>query len=187
MSRRDIEKSGDDLTTRASKVSSTDTGEREDYKILVKDALERYSNYLASQCEEHNTESSSNNSQNDPDTKKPMHQSETPAQPPFKPEVISIPERSDILFGRGKNERNHFGNRYLRTICRERLSIYEVADREEKTEISKDIVKEIQSSGGRFLKLNNARDGWLVVNDEDARRKVSHLMRDARQIGGGSK
>jgi len=183
MSRRDIGKSGDDLTMRASKVSISDTGEREDYKILVKDALERYTNYLASQCKEHNTDCSIDNDRNDQNSTKP----EPLAQPPFRPEVINMPERNDILFGRGKNERNHAGNRYLRTICRERLSIYEVADREEKTEISKDIVKEIQSSGGRFLKLNTDRDGWLVVNDEDARRKVSHLMRDARQIGGGSK
>jgi len=176
-----MSKSGGDLITSTSKVNS-ETDDREDYKVLVKDAMERYTNYLTSQSQQDKTECSSNKILND--ARKPAHQAETTtSKPPLNPEVIKVPERNDVLFGRGKNERNHFGNRHLRTICRERLSTYEAADREEKTEISKDIVKEIQSMGGRFLKLNVTRDGWLLVSDEDARKKVSHLMRDARQLG----
>lgn len=86
----------------------------------------------------------------------------------------------DVVFGRGKYQRAHEGNEAMRALVYSIHFLYEQClDRDDKTSITRYIVTRIQQNGGRFLKYSNKRQGWFIVSDEEARQKVSHVMRDA--------
>jgi len=55
-----------------------------------------------------------------------------------------------------------------------------LADRDDKTEMTRDLVKKIASMGGRFLKFRQSHKDWVEVSEEEARLKVAHTMRDGR-------
>jgi hypothetical protein len=55
---------------------------------------------------------------------------------------------------------------------------YEKADKSEKTEIALRIVSMIHESFGRFLKWE--KEGWVEVDEEAAREKISHFFRHLR-------
>jgi len=93
---------------------------------------------------------------------------------------IVIPQENDVLFGRSRHQKNHAGNQYLRKLCDEQRSVYDFADRDDKTEITRSLVKRIASTGGRFLKFRQSQNAWVEVSDEEARLKVAHVMRDGR-------
>lgn len=59
---------------------------------------------------------------------------------------------SDVLFGRSKNNREHPGNKRMQLIVDIHRAMYDKADRDDKTEISRNIVQMIKSQGNRFLK-----------------------------------
>jgi len=103
------------------------------------------------------------------------------AQPRLRAEQQQtiIPQENDILFGR-KHQKNHAGNQYLRKLCDEQRSVYNFSDRDDKTEMTRDLVKHIAAIGGRFLKFRQSHKSWVEVNEEDARLKVAHVMRDGR-------
>jgi len=92
----------------------------------------------------------------------------------------STPASQDILFGRGRYQRNHSGNRQLRTFCQSQLEIYKDANRGQKTGLTRKIVCDVQSKGGVFLKFHPDRQVWYEVSNKKAREKVSHMMRDVR-------
>ena len=54
---------------------------------------------------------------------------------------------------------------------------YKKADRFEKTTMTKDIVKTIKASNGRFLKRSASGNFWVEVRDDVAGEKVSHSFR----------
>ena len=90
------------------------------------------------------------------------------------------PTEKDVLFGRGKPILNHHGNRNMRKIADAHRTNYDRADRDDKTEITRMIVRVVKSEGGRFLKHDADLNGWVEVSNETARRKVAHAMRDGR-------
>ena len=94
------------------------------------------------------------------------------------------PGEMDVLFGRGRHHRDNPGNRRMQLLVDVYRDAYYVADRDEKTTITKTIVKLIKQQG-RFLKLNKGTDEWLEVSDEAARHKVGHAMRDGRDRPNG--
>jgi len=171
----------EDDTTRTPLGRSNHRTREEQYKALADQALARYTRKLASQSKENKT-----NDDGDGPKAAVKLAGQSTEQPHMNPAMIDMPQRNDVLFGRGKNERDHSGNRNLRRICHQMKAIYDASDRDEKTEISKDIVNEIKSIGGLFLKLNDNRDGWLVASDAHARQKVSQMMRDT-QLGNYTK
>lgn len=89
------------------------------------------------------------------------------------------PTSLDVLFGRGK-VKEHPGNVKLHQLIEKRLSRYEVAEKWEKTVIAEEIVAIIKEPGGRFLRPRVNGDGWLEVDKEIAREKVSHTFRSRR-------
>ena len=93
--------------------------------------------------------------------------------------VITSPAEFDVLFGRGKSNQNHPGNRDMRNIAGRYQSKYNAAGRDEKTNITRTIVETVKSNGGTFLKFNKDA-GWVKVSDETARKKVAHVLRDGR-------
>jgi len=85
---------------------------------------------------------------------------------------VLVPYKHDVLFGRGKSSYDHPGNREFRSRAQQRAEEYEQVDVPAKKKISCDIVSEITSRMGYFLKAHD--DGyWIEVSEQEARRKVS--------------
>lgn len=85
----------------------------------------------------------------------------------------------DVLFGRGRHQRNHVGNINMRKLARSHRELYKgCQDRDDKTYITRSIVDSIHAHGGRFLKYHKESQRWVVVSDVEARQKVSHAIRD---------
>jgi hypothetical protein len=65
---------------------------------------------------------------------------------------VVVPRRFDVLFGRGKNTREHTGNLRCVLLVEMNQKKYEAANKYEKTEIAERIVTMIHESYGRFLR-----------------------------------
>jgi hypothetical protein len=90
---------------------------------------------------------------------------------------IEYPTSVDVLLGKGQPFQTFLGNLRLADQVHQYSNVYLQADRFEKTVISMDLVYKVRESGGRFLKKDE--DGtWVLVSDEEARRKVSQSFRN---------
>jgi hypothetical protein len=91
------------------------------------------------------------------------------------------PQPSDIMLGRGRSFLSHPGNQRMDMVVSMNTVRYlKAVKRNEKTLITQEIVqitKGIGSAPGRFLQHDPKAGGWLEVDDEAARVKVSHAMR----------
>lgn len=87
------------------------------------------------------------------------------------------PTEKDVLMGRGGKSNHHPGNmRYRTEIDRLQEEYKKTDDKDEKTHISEALVLHVQSYGGNFLEKDD--DGWYVIDDVVARRKVSQALRE---------
>jgi len=86
-------------------------------------------------------------------------------------------DENDILLGRGGKNNQWIGNERLRKMARSRCIEYQTAQKKGKSEISREIVIEVRSLNGRFLR--RVSKGWEDVDDKIAREKVSQVLRDA--------
>jgi hypothetical protein len=96
--------------------------------------------------------------------------------------TTETPGPFDILLGRGKQHTGHPGNERLQTLLNMHSVRYNAtASRNEKTLITQEIVRSIQTSDppGRFLKFDKEANGWVEVDAAAARIKVSHAIRYA--------
>lgn len=93
------------------------------------------------------------------------------------------PSRNDVLLGRGKAYYYHTGNRQLRDLVLERYSEYEEAKYSGKKKVCVEVLQEIHSKQGRFLKKIDPTGPWMEVDDEAAQRKISHIFRGLRGSG----
>ena len=91
------------------------------------------------------------------------------------------PTEEDVLYGRGKGFMYHSGNLRLQELVQENFERFEDSRIESKKQVSWSVVRKVQAEGGRFLKFDSEREVWTVVSDDNARKKVSHAMRDLRQ------
>lgn len=91
---------------------------------------------------------------------------------------VIVPRRFDVLFGRGRYTRQHTGNLRAGHLVEMYQEEYEKAGKYEKTMIAERIVTVIHRSYGRFLKWENI--GWVEVDNEAAREKISHFFRRLR-------
>jgi hypothetical protein len=89
-----------------------------------------------------------------------------------------VPRRFDVLFGRGSHTRVHTGNLRALHLVEMQCEEYEEASKNEKTAIAARIVTKILESYGRFLKWEE--EGWVEVDFDTARNKVSHFFRRRR-------
>mmetsp|Transcript_2901 Transcript_2901/g.6435 ORF Transcript_2901/g.6435 Transcript_2901/m.6435 type:complete len:599 (+) Transcript_2901:346-2142(+) len=92
---------------------------------------------------------------------------------------VIVPRRFDVLFGRGKNTREHTGNLRCVHLVEMHQDKYEAANKYAKTEIAERIVTMVYDSYGRFLKWDS-KEGWIEVDREAAREKISHFFRHLR-------
>lgn len=90
-----------------------------------------------------------------------------------------IPRRFDVLFGRSRTIRQHTGNLRAGHLVEMYKEQYERANKYEKTEIAERLVSIIHESNGRFLKWDK-QIGWVQVDNDVAREKVSHFFRHNR-------
>ena len=98
---------------------------------------------------------------------------------------VGVPGRHDILLGRGKASYLHMGNLRFRYWVESRVHLYDLATtKSEKKKMTREIVQLVKDSTGRFLKDDAA--GWVEVEDDVARLKVSHAFRSLRGIKLGS-
>ena len=79
----------------------------------------------------------------------------------------------DILFGRGSDCWNHYGNKQFRFIVSKYQGKYHSMEcRSEKVKLVAEIVKEIKSSGSRFLRRNTKSKVWEEVDRKTIIEKV---------------
>jgi len=84
---------------------------------------------------------------------------------------------NDVLMGRGGKSNHHPGNaRYRAEVERLQESYKKTDGKDEKTRISETLVTYVQSYGGHFLEKDE--DGWYIIEDVVARRKVSQALRE---------
>ena len=94
-----------------------------------------------------------------------------------------VATNSDILLGRGIPIQSHPGNVRLAQIIEDQWADYNNAAKFDKTAIAWNIVKMIQSNGGRFLERDKADIGkWKVTADDTARHKVSYGFRSHAKL-----
>jgi hypothetical protein len=92
------------------------------------------------------------------------------------------PYRHDILFGRGRKVMEHPGNLRLLMLVKEKMPIYDAANKEAKTRLTAEVVQTLKGPrSSRFLKKNATGVWWEEVTDALARKKVSHAFRTMRQ------
>ena len=94
-----------------------------------------------------------------------------------------VPKQNDVLMGRGYGtaKPNHYGNFQLRLLALSRAITYSSARKKIKTQISREIVCDVQSLSppGRYLRcLPGTEDQWELASDADARDKTAQLLRD---------
>jgi hypothetical protein len=98
--------------------------------------------------------------------------------------LITFPSSKDILLGRGVPYQNFPGNKLFIAFLRKHEGIYDEAGSNQlkKTAISRNLMHTLQESGARFLqRACIEEDGWVNVDDEAARKKVSHAFRNLRR------
>jgi len=101
----------------------------------------------------------------------------------FRSQYVECPRHEDCLFGRGRNVMKHPGNIAMRFLLEKNLDRYLCAPHQNKSEIAWEVVNEINSGGGRFLKeLDNGL--FTPVDEEIARKKISIAFRDLKNKDG---
>jgi hypothetical protein len=90
-----------------------------------------------------------------------------------------VPQKEDILCGKGKEAHGHPGNRTYRILISLHRDDYRnpKANNYTKSSITKAVLASIRDYGGRFLKKDEHTDMWYEVDDNLAYEKVSHALR----------
>ncbi|KAG7371364.1 hypothetical protein IV203_019934 [Nitzschia inconspicua] len=92
--------------------------------------------------------------------------------------VVECPQNEDCLFGKGRAIMKHPGTLAMHNILKNRMDCWNNASFKEKNGLTWEVVNEILSGDGRFLRQDPCH-GWFVpVEDEVARQKVSIAFRD---------
>lgn len=83
-------------------------------------------------------------------------------------------EVNDIVCGRGRGFDSYTGNKLFRSIIREHAVVYssENTSRNDKTNVIKSILFELQASNARFIRQKKNL-GWTLLSEREVRLKVS--------------
>ena len=94
--------------------------------------------------------------------------------------------KHDVLFGRGGDTNFHPGNVRFREEARELLPKYLQCSKDDKTQVSVELVESVTSAGHHFL--DKGPDGkWYRVVGNAPRKKASQALRDALNVCSTSK
>jgi hypothetical protein len=94
-----------------------------------------------------------------------------------KNKVYFKPTELDVKLGRGGHVNGHIGNQMYLEKKMEIQDRYLAASKEEKTDISQELVDAVHAWGGRFLK-EDKEVGWFEVTNIIARKKASQTLRE---------
>mmetsp|Transcript_9504 Transcript_9504/g.20597 ORF Transcript_9504/g.20597 Transcript_9504/m.20597 type:complete len:358 (+) Transcript_9504:255-1328(+) len=99
----------------------------------------------------------------------------------YVPVGIVHPTDLDILRGRGGLTNRHAGNMRFRDEARTLRTEYRDQDtsRQEKFMLSQKLAKRVREYGGRFLE-KGADNLWHEMNEKDARKKASQVLREEK-------
>jgi len=91
----------------------------------------------------------------------------------------------DVLLGRGGMTNKHLGNQNFRDLVERVKPLYHgYESKANKKSVSQLVVDDIQQCGGRFLKNLkkdiNSLDKWVIAKPDEARKKASQALREAR-------
>jgi len=110
-------------------------------------------------------------------TKKRKRKPRPDIQPDIKEYVE--PQDMDILLGRGGKSNHHPGNkRYREEIENFKTAYTSLTTKDDKTDLTRQVVEYILHYGGRFLELDKTNNLWYLIPDAKARRKVSQALRE---------
>lgn len=97
------------------------------------------------------------------------------------------PDTEDILCGSGRVVAEHQGNvRFQRLVAQRYNDYVETDSKKLKTRVTTETLREVLSTGGRFLKKHPIYDLWYICLKQEkvGRDKISHLLRQmARRSG----
>ena len=82
----------------------------------------------------------------------------------------------DVLSGRGGGTNLHPGNRYYRELIFNHRKRYDEASKAKKPDVSREVVKMLRDSGGRFLRKDD-QGLYHDIGDTAAREKTSQALR----------
>ncbi|KAL3935637.1 MAG: hypothetical protein SGBAC_008883 [Bacillariaceae sp.] len=113
--------------------------------------------------------------------KKTTTTKKTASQGGNKRRYILKPTETDILMGRGGKSNHHPGNkRYREDISNFKKTYAQLQNKEDKTDLSRNVVDHVHNYKGRFLALDKTLRPacWYEITDTVARRKVSQALRE---------
>jgi hypothetical protein len=97
-------------------------------------------------------------------------------------QIVTIPKKSDICFGRGKGIMKYPGNLHFRKVIEERLEAYDQTyTKGGKSDLIREVVIELSRSGSRFLKQDGQGQVWMTVGFKESCSKVSHAFRNQKR------
>eukprot|EP00523_Entomoneis_sp_CCMP467_P007693 CAMPEP_0168731776 /NCGR_PEP_ID=MMETSP0724-20121128/7434_1 /TAXON_ID=265536 /ORGANISM="Amphiprora sp., Strain CCMP467" /LENGTH=546 /DNA_ID=CAMNT_0008778783 /DNA_START=455 /DNA_END=2095 /DNA_ORIENTATION=+ len=98
-------------------------------------------------------------------------------------DTILFLHRFDVLFGKNKRCTHHPGTMRCQLLVEIHWEEYERQNRLERGQTAANIVGIVHESHGRFLKWDgdNTTGGWKEVDDDTARKKVTHYFRGIRE------
>lgn len=110
-------------------------------------------------------------------TDKPKRKRKRPNYEPEEKEWVD-PTDADVLLGRGGRTNHHPGNQQYLAAKEAMQPRYLAGSKEEKTQISQELVNHVRQRGGRFLKLDPETNKWYIVANIVARKKASQTLRE---------
>jgi hypothetical protein len=100
-------------------------------------------------------------------------------------EILTVkePSREDVLFGRGGGTNFHQGNMHYRAKIKSKQRDYiNARQRAIKTIIISDIIEQVHTEGGRFLKQDDKDKLWYEVDEKEVKKKTSQTLREGAPL-----
>ena len=92
---------------------------------------------------------------------------------------IKSPGPFDVVFGKGSRYQEHEGNVRLRRLIADCRKTYDKTNRGKKYIVIQEILDTVKQYSGLFLK-EDGEEGWIVVDDEAAAKKIGNVFRTMR-------
>ncbi|KAG7366859.1 hypothetical protein IV203_029529 [Nitzschia inconspicua] len=89
-----------------------------------------------------------------------------------------VPNPEDVLLGRGKKVQSFPGNLKFREEIESNRHTYDMSSKFEKSVMIEIVLRRVKDTGGRFLQ--HGASGYFEVDDDVARKKISHAWRNLR-------
>ena len=85
----------------------------------------------------------------------------------------------DVLSGRSQQAHNHPGNREFRKLVATAVASYTAASSNmQKSIIVNSIISQVVAKGGRFLKQDSRTGAFIELDEQEAKAKTAHAIRD---------